>query len=257
MAKKMYIPTEEDLYEIQKITEESHKVSANTYDANGYAYLIMKVIEKILVNYQHGVSLESVDDYVLSIPDIIYGLGWIYPSQIPNIKGASQHGDLYLSLLSKEKDDSIYVVDNITMFSEELYYDHYIIMNTINTLSNKIDKAPEYRFNYKDNKLLDSIFSVEYQKFGYLPSDSIKKLIHLCPEYVLKYDGESLFADYSYFKNFEDIIDLRKGNLIGSSIREVLKRYGLGLYIGYGYESVDITKNDNERIKRLKKYLNN
>jgi len=256
MSKKIYLPTEEDLYEIEKITERFNKENSNIYDANGYTYLIIKAIEKILVDYQNGISLESIDDYILSIPGIIHGLVWIYPHLIPNIKGASQNEDLYLDLLSKEKDDSIYVVDNLSMFDEDIDYDHYVIKNTINTLNNKIDKSPEYRFNYKESKLLDSIFSVEYQKFGYLPSDSIKKLIKLCPEYVLKYDCQSLFTDYSFIENDDDLITLRKGSLIHYGIRKVLERYGLDEFIGYDYRNIDITKNDNERIKKLKKYLN-
>ena len=254
MSKKIYLPTEEELYEIQKIKDNN-----DVNEVNVYAYLITKAIEKILVDRANGIPFSNMDDYILSIRDVIRGICWVYPKEIQNFEKIKSNDDLCFDLLTKEQDPSIYNLDYLAMFnqSESLNVGYFssIMKKTINILNEKLTNSPEYRFEYQESELLDSIFSVEWQKFVDLPFDTFSKLMKIDPTYVLHYES-TRFSDLNLpFGKDEKVMMNRKGIFLESSIKEILKRYSLSTFMGYDYQEIDITKTSNERIKRLKRFL--
>ena len=252
MEKKMYLPTEENLYEIQKI-----KNNNEFNEVNIYAYLILKTIEKVLVDRANGIPFSEMDDYILNLRDVIHGICWVYPEEIKNFEKAKQDDDLCIGLLDKERDSSIYNLDHLAKFdiSEPLNIQYYslVIGKTLKILNEKLTNNPEYRYEYKDSNLLNSIFTVDFEKFDNLSFDSFNKLMKIDASYIFGYNPRSDAG--LHFDKDEKIVMHREALFFQEGIREMLKRYDLSQFIGYDYQEIDITKTSDERIKKLKRFL--
>ena len=252
MEKKMYLPTEENLYEIQKI-----KNNNEFNEVNIYAYLILKTIEKVLVDRANGIPFCEMDDYILNLRDVIHGICWVYPEEIKNFGRAKQDDDLCIGLLDKEQDSSIYNLDHLAKFdiSEPLNIQYYslVIGKTLKILNEKLTNNPEYRYEYKDSNLLNSIFTVDFEKFDNLSFDSFNKLMKIDASYIFGYNPRSDAG--LHFDKDEKIVMHREALFFQEGIREMLKRYDLSQFIGYDYQEIDITKTSDERIKKLKRFL--
>lgn len=252
MEKKMYLPTEENLYELQKI-----KNNNEFNEVNIYAYLILKAIEKVLLDRKNGVPFCEMDDYILNLKDVIHGICWVYPKEIETFKKAKQDDDLCIGLLDKEQDSSIYNLDHLAKFdiSEPLNIQYYslVIGKTLKILNEKLINNPEYRFDYKKSDLLDSIFNVDFERFANLSFDSFNKLMKIDASYIFGYNPKSDAG--LHFDKDKKVIMHREALFFQEGIREMLKRYDLSQFIGYDYQEIDITKTSDERIKKLKRFL--
>ena len=251
MSKRVYLPTEEDLREIQRI-KESNKV----VDINAYGYLVVKAIEKILVDKQNGASIENMDDYILNIPEIVYGICWVYPEEIKSFSKIRQDEAFCEDLLRKESSNSIYNLDRLGTFLPSVQFASNIVRTTIETLNNKLKDNPEYRFEYQESDLLNSIFSYNYPMFEDSSFALFSKLKNIDATYALNYGPKSLYNDFIVdSKDDQKLITHRKGIFFEEGLTRMLERYNLSKYCGYNYQNKDITKNDDEHIKRLKRFL--
>ncbi len=251
MSKRVYLPTEEDLYELERI-KESNKV----VDINAYGYLITKAIEKILVDKANGILIENMDDYILNIPQIVYGICWVYPEELKNFSKIRQDESFCEKLLHKESDNTIYNLDRLSTFLPSVEFASNIIRTTIEILNEKLQDNPEYRFEYQDSELLNSIFNFNYPMFDHASFALFSKLKNLDATYALNYGTKSLYNDFHVDrKDDKELITHRKGMFFEEGLTRMLGRYNLSKYCGYDYQGVDITKDDNEQIKRLKRFL--
>ena len=251
MSKRVYLPTEEDLREIERI-KESNKV----VDINAYGYLVAKAIEKILVDKQNGTLIGNMDDYILNIPQIVYGICWVYPEELKNFDRIRQDESFCEQLLRKNGDNTIYNLDRLGIYLPSVQFSSNIVRTTIDILNEKLKDNPEYRFEYQENDLLNSIFSFNYPMFEDLSFALFSKLKNIDATYALNYGTKSLYSDfYVDNKNDKDLITHRKGMFFEEGLTRMLERYNLSKHCGYDYRGVDITKDDNEQIKRLKRFL--
>ena len=251
MSKRAYLPTEEDLCEIERI-KESNKV----VDINSYGYLIVKAIEKILVDKQNGMLIGNMDDYILSIPQIVYGICWVYPEELKNFDRIRQDESFCEKLLHKESNNSIYNLDRLGTYLPSVQFSSNIIRETIEILNDKLKDNPEYRFEYQESDLLNSIFNFNYPMFNHSSFALFSKLKNIDATYALNYGTKSLYNDfYVDRKDDKELITHREGIFFEEGLTKMLERYNLSKYCGYDYQEIDITKTNDERIKRLKRFL--
>lgn len=255
MSKKMYLPTEEDLKGIERL-----KSSNKVVDINAYGYLIVKAIEKILVGKANGVLIGNMDDYILRIPEIVYSICWVYPEELKNFDKIKEDESFCKDLLLKETDKSIYNLDTLAMYSPGVEYSHSILHTTLDILNKKLVSSPEYRFEYQESDLLNSIFNFNHPMFEDLSFDDFTKLKNIDATYALKYgvSEHSLYGDFHIInKEDKELITHRKGMLFNEGLERMLARYHHSNSVGYGYQNIDITSTNDEKIKRLKRFLNN
>ena len=251
MSKRAYLPTEEDLCEIERI-KESNKV----VNINGYSYLIIKAIEKILIDKQNGTLIGNMDDYILSIPQIVYGICWTYPEELKNFSKIRQDESFCEKLLHKNSDNTIYNLDRLATYLPSVEFSSNIIRATIDILNEKLKDNPEYRFEYQESELLNSIFNFNYPMFEHSSFALFSKLKNIDATYALNYGTKSLYNDFNVnSKEDESLITHRKGMFFEEGLTRMLSRYNLSKNCGYEYRGVDITKDDNEQVKRLKRFL--
>ena len=143
--KKVYIPTEE---EIEKL---------NSLGLNTYNYLLSKVTETLIMEdviYDDIEMFEYVYENLSEYPEILYSLCKIYPDRIGLSDVASKDVILLRKITERlhKQDNSIYNLDYITQFSEELLTnpDPIVLKNIIKKLSSKLISTPRYRFDYKE-----------------------------------------------------------------------------------------------------------
>ena len=68
-SKALYIPTDEDIYKLQKIKEAN---DINKVDI--YGYLVAKAIEKLIIDFNF---LRYKDIPVTDIPEVIHGICYV------------------------------------------------------------------------------------------------------------------------------------------------------------------------------------
>ena len=243
--KPLYIPTDKDIYNLQKIKESN---GINHVDI--YGYLVAKTIEKLITDFSF---LRYKDIPVIDIPEIIHGICYIYHQEIYNSEYAKYDADLCNKILAKQIDNGINILDNLSMFAQSVQFNHQTISTTLDILDTKLKDNPKYRFIYNDSELLDAIFGVDYQQFESLSYGDLVKLINIDPIYALKFDHSKLITEFK--EPEERLINYRKGILLESSIRKYKQRYDLSEYVGYEYESEDMTNPKDENVKKLIKYL--
>jgi len=246
MGKKpLYIPTEEDIYKLQKI-----KLANGINKVDIYGYLVAKVIEKLIVNYNF---LRYKDIPVTDIQEVVHGVCYVYPSEIYNSEYAKYDADLCHKLLEQKIDNSISNLDRLNLFAPSVEFNRQTIDMTLDILDEKLKDNPKYRFTYNDSELLDAIFGVKYDEFISQPYHNMVKLIHLDPIYALKFNYQDLIPEFK--DPDERLINYRLGILLAEGIRRYKQRYDLGEYIGYNYEQEDMTDPKSEQVKKLIKYL--
>ena len=185
--KTVYIPTEEDIYNLEIIKRAS---GVNNIDI--YGYLIAKTIEKLISNNKF---ISNIDSYLLEIPEIVHGICWLYPQELFSSSTARQDYDLCSGLLTKQTDQTIYNLDNVSKFDKNIQLNYEIKQKVIKILEEKIISTPEYRFTYQQGVLLDAIFGVKAEEFNNLPVDIQVKLANIDPTYVLKLNLRDLIRD--------------------------------------------------------------
>lgn len=218
--KQIYIPTKEELLELSKY-EDTHL----------YKYLLAKVVEKMLVNH---IYINKIDDSLKDIKEIVDSICYIYPQDIFSSIVAKNSEDLCLMLLDKHPSDEIYILDNLAKFNHDVLTSYNVTKNVIKILNDKLPSNPEYRFTYKNNELLDDIFTVNYKRFIDYPNMIIDKLIAIDPIYILKLPS---------YLTFTNIIDTYSN------------RFGIPHETGDEYIGKNIIKNPDIKVKKLINYL--
>lgn len=224
--KQIYIPTREELSVI-----ESYK------NTNIYKYILSKVVEKMLTSFTY---INAMDSDLKEIKELRDSICYIYPQELGfNIEG--QHDkNLCSRILDKKQNDEVYNLDNLCRFNEDIMFDLGISLKVIDLLYKGLQTNPEYRFTYKENVLLNSIFNLDYQKFMTYPDGTIKKLIEIEPMYVLKLPNNTMTDD-----------NIR----LAVAIDEYAYKYGIPFTVGKEYIGKNIVNNPDEKGKKLIKYL--
>ena len=89
MEKKIYVPTEEELYTMQEM------------GANVYKYLMIKAVESIILdgkNYPSKGILKNAYQYVQEDPYLSYMISLMYPNEVQYSKRARNNKDLAIRL---------------------------------------------------------------------------------------------------------------------------------------------------------------
>jgi len=246
--KKVYIPTEEQLYQMQDM------------GANVYKYLLVKAIETLAldgVKYPPKGMLKNAYKYLRENPEIAYAICMMYPEEMIYSETAREDIDLALDIMEKEEDRTIYNLDNLVYFKNDVLNNCLVGEKTISILADKLSDNPKYRFEYKDiefvghdeknhpiliyNKLLNDIFGCRYGNPKFERDCIVKKLITIEPAYALR---------------FEEQLKTDAVGLLRTGVNDYARRYGV-YNVGYEYQNKDILTNPNEDVKRLVKCINN
>lgn len=240
--KKVYMPSMEELYIMQD------------KGVNMYKYLLVKAIESIImdikINQNYIIDstsiIKNIDNRLIrENPYIEQAICTLYPEEIPYTSCAKHEPGLCLKLISEDykQDNSIYNLDNLSYFGDGKYVfsNKTVITMALKILREKLPLMPQYRFEYKQNKLLDDIFNCELQT-GCFPQDHIL-LATIEPAYILK-NTESEFNPL-----------LGKNAHINYYINDYAKRYGIANYECNEYENKDILTNPDADVKRLIKCI--
>ena len=241
--KQVYMPTQDELYIMQD------------RGLNIYKYLLVKAIESIIMDakvYNNNGSriLENVYKYLREDPYIVYSICRMYPEEIPYSDIAKNDTTLCLQLTSPEynRDNSIYNLDNLSYFEDGICVlsNRFVMDQTIKTLIEKLPNSPRYRFEYRKNKLLDSIFNCELDSI-FLTTPMIE-LAKIDPAYILRYNDTEL-NNLFQSKETQNFTLNELVNIYGN-------RYGIPTYDCNYYKNQDILTNPEPEVKRLLKCIN-
>lgn len=239
MLKKIYIPTEEELFFMEEMNSDVYK------------YLITKVVEVILAKGEKLDDIKKIEDELLDIPEIAHAICYVYPEMLFTLEYARYDMNLCLKLLDKKKDRQIFNLDILSSFSESVQ-NGPVMINTIYMLDELLKINPEYRFQYKKSTLLDDIFNVNYERFSSVIVRVMDKLINIDPAYAVK-----LFMDKQIKFDYISYIDENKNSqFLNEKINEYFKRYDIPESISIPYKGKNIMSNQDEHIKKLIKYIN-
>jgi len=234
---KVYIPTMEELIELQKL------------GIDVYSYLVAKVTETIIMEtriYDEGDMFEILN-YLGDHPEITYAICRIYPDMIKESIITSKDPKLCKQLIERisKEDKTIYKLDDILMnFDESILFDEGIIKSTINFLSSHLSYCPKYRFDYQGpNELLDNIFSCELP-VSKISHDSYDNIMIIDPIYSVK-----LGIKPKSKKDEEKYFAIKRAMAIYTG------RYGISNLLDERYQNKDIINKPDEKVKRLIKTL--
>lgn len=231
--KKVYIPTEEELQQLNYLTVDTYK------------YLLAKTVEAIIMEdviYDETNMLDVTYEELSEFKELTYAIAKIYPEKIALSKNAKKDIELCRLLTSKLSrcDNSSYQLDVLAYFDLEssVISDNIVIQNTIKNLSEHLTRTPRYRFDYKEpNILLDNIYACE------IPTENIStklqyELLSIDPIYITKLglDLDKEKINYSQNKSF----------YLSRGLTKYANRYHL--------ENIDRT-NQQEKAKKLIRYL--
>lgn len=246
--KKVYMPTMDELYLMQDMTN-SHST---------YKYILVKAIESLIIdgiNLPNKGILKNAYKYLRENPEIAYAICRLYPEEIKYSEYAKNDANLCQALIINQgnQDKSIFSLDNLCYFEEStsVFSQLGVISRTADILATQLQNTPQYRFEYKQNTLLDNIFSCE------IPTDDIfkpmiDKLVAIEPAYVIKLDSK-----ISEIVKFAHQVSDVKGDMLIRNINRYANRYGININAGYEYYApLDILTNPDTEVKRLLKCIN-
>ena len=234
--KKVYIPTMDELYEMQDMTD----------GQSIYKYILIKAIESLVidgVNYPNKGILKSAYKYLKENPDIAYAICRMYPSEIKYSEYAQNDINLCLGLINKGKvkETNLKDLDNLHYFENGIgiFSSNGVVQATAHILAKDLPYQPQYRFEYKQNSLLDDIFARKIY-IEQLNPYSRQDFIEIEPAYILTTNPNSVIPS-SNDKNIA----------LYHSINKYANRYGIDLDTGIEYYKEDILTNQDEQVKRL------
>ena len=244
--KEVYIPTMDELYLIQEMTNGSFT----------YKYMLCKVIEALVIDAKIDTGkgiLERTHKYFRENPQIATAIGRMYPEEIVSSQYAINDIALCRELIQGNigQDCSIYSLDNLTYFQNGLGVNtnYFVVKEVIEILSKKLPSNPQYRFEYKEpNSLLDNIFSCKTSLYDF-DSTTAKNISIIEPANALRLD-ERLFDEY----RGDYLIKTLKGSY-GTFIDKYSSRYGMETKCFPEYFRQDILTNPDDNVKRLQRYL--
>lgn len=219
--KGLYLPTKDDLYQMQ---------SSN---ANIYKYLVAKNIEALIFNSKDKEILKNIHKYQREDPNIARGICMIKPDEIPYSDVVKYDIELCNYLLQL-KPNTIYRLDNLSYFNTSTQFNQAIMVETIITLYNELNNNPEYRFNYKESRLLNQIFTCDSFAFSTLPRKIKEMLVSIEPAYAI---------NFGYL------------DIVNKSINEYATRYLIDNDLGLSLLKKDIITNPDKDVKRLLKTI--
>lgn len=222
--KKVFIPSRDDLYKMQD------------RGINILPYLYAKVIESLCISYNNysrkGSILKNEYKYLREDPVIASAICMMYPNEIMHSTIASYDNDLAINLITTNRSNDIYRLDNLSRFNSLVTSNTLVQKEVIKVLYEELRKNPKYRFEYKDNKLLDDIF-------------------------MGKFDTTMFFGDkenYDYMLGFiEPYYALNSDyDTLSDSMKYYVNKYG----IIYTSDKSDILTEESTEVKRLIKCIN-
>ena len=269
--KKVYIPTQEELADMQ--------IKMQATDSMIYRYLMAKIIETLImedVMYEETDMFDVAYEQFADYPEIRHGLAKLYPEKISGSKYASNDSDLCSRLITDWTINSslttkmnanmqhhpICNLNNLLQFSESTLQNPKVMEATIIALGEKLHLYPKYRFNYEEpNILLDAIFSGEIlDEFPYLNQiatslSNIDPIFDIKIRRILENREQNQIAIDRRVYSSDEISDVSKrifysacGRFIHKYITEIYNPYRLGEE--YPVKNLDI------RTKKLVRYLN-
>ena len=229
--KKVYIPTEEELHNLEKL------------GVNSYYYLITKTIESMImadVIYEEEDMFEVAYDEFSDIPQIIYAIARMYPERIADSVKSANDVELCKKIIPTlaQNNKSIYGLEKMSNFKEKILENPAVIAIIINTLVNQLPINPKYRFEYNGpNDTLDKIFNCELDTKN-MDFSTLQTLATLDPIYLAK---------------SKEVIILPE--IAALAIQKYANIYGIN---AYGVRTTKFTSvvNNDDKIKKLTRRLN-
>lgn len=238
MAKDIFVPTMDELYEMQDLNGNVHK------------YLLTKVVETLCMRgykYPNAGILKSVYKYLCENEYISTAVCKMYPEEMKYSEFAQNNLNLCLYLLKHKENKEIYRLDNLVLFKEGagVLSNHKVVKSTIDILSELLPENPKYRFDYRyGNDLLEEIFGRKILERLYIGStfENVQfQLGKIEPTYGLLYNNyESEFLKETLLKEFID---------------EYARTYGIDSFsVVEGEEKFLETSEAKKLIKCIKQY---
>lgn len=215
--KKVYIPSIEELEELEKIISNSNIISTNN-NFDLYSYCLAKKIEIILAcgGLEHF-GQEEKEDYTIVKSVIKY-----YPS---DIWCTPYNNDIYIAkeIIFNNKTQYKFGLDNVQFLSPKLLNENVFIKDVIDALLKTLMFNNEYRFEYADSIILNNIFLKQLSK-EHINSPNYQQLLKIEPAYILDIDKNNF--NNTYYTN-DEITKLRQANTFANAIHSYSSRYGI------------------------------
>lgn len=228
--KELYIPSMDDLYEMQDM------------GVNIYKYILVKAIEKIAldgVNHSNKGMLKNAYRYIKENLYIASAIGMMYPEEIKYSQVANMDVNLCMNILNK-REDTKSNLDYLGNFDNSTLMNTMVIDKVLLELIEKLQRDPKYRFEYKQNYLLDRIFKREITSNELMFSKALgEKILKVEPAYIL---------------TLLDILNISKED-IQLLFNQYASTYGIPNYVGEEYRKKDILTNPDTDVKRLLKTI--
>lgn len=242
--KKVYIPTDEVLQKMQDLAGAEYL----------YSYILVKAVESIVMNKSLDKNL--LEDETKSIREDYYiqqAICYLYPEQVAYSESMQMESNFALDLLRKQSSNIIYNIDRIRHFDPMTLYSSDVVMKVISILTKELPNEPTYRFEYKDNQLLDSIFGCEL--------DKLRERLYCSPTYFrreLYFLNDLIKIEPAYGillpdEAFTSLVD--RGASLLSGINCYKSRYDIYQTIGNEYYNQDILTNPDDKVKKLMKHI--
>lgn len=236
--KKVYIPSDETLDKMQELAGSKYL----------YCYMLAKAVESIVINKTPDKNI--LEDETKSIREDYYiqkAICYLYPEQVVYSECMQMENSFALDLLKRQPSNIIYNIDSIRHFDPMMLYSTDVVYKVVSMLSQELPNTPTYRFEYKDNQLLDSIFGCELDKL-------IKRLygsqIHYARDLIKIEPAYGVLLPDKYFASLVD-----RGASLLSGISGYRNRYGISSVVGNEYRNQDILSNPDANVKKLMKCI--
>ena len=236
--KKVYIPSDETLDKMQELAGSKYL----------YCYMLAKAVESIVINKAPDKNI--LEDETKSIREDYYiqkAICYLYPEQVAYSECMQMENSFALDLLKRQPSNIIYNIDSIRHFDPMILYSTDVVYKVVSMLSQELPNTPTYRFEYKDNQLLDSIFGCELDKL-------IKRLygsqIHYARDLIKIEPAYGVLLPDKYFASLVD-----RGASLLSGISGYRNRYGISSVVGNEYRNQDILSNPDSNVKKLMKCI--
>ena len=230
--KKIYMPSMDELYQMQDM------------GANVYKYLVAKLIESIAMmrtNSGKGDVLLEVYKYLREDPNIVFPICLMYPDEVRNSEIAKSDVKLCLELLGKEPRTACNL-DILANFDSSVQTNNLVLRNVIIKLEEELRNNPRYRFEYRNNILIDRILNRELTEANIIScrDEEILSLLKIEPTYWNIIDPTLLGAS-----------TFSRAHVLRASVNCYADRYNIPSNAGDQYFGKDILTNPETEVKRL------
>ncbi len=243
--KKIYIPSDDVLQKMQEL------------GVNTAKYMTIKSIEMaILTGLKKKSILKNASDEIINSEDAVNSICSLYPREIAYSHLASRNEDLLDDLIMSPSGMKLEGLEYLGGFEEDIQYVPRIARQIIKALYEELKVRPQYRFEYKESRILDDIFGMDIANSVAI-NDYVTEncLARIDPAYAVLIPNVSLvdLSSLSY---------ATEASANENERRKTLARYGMISYSErYKYNSMEdmISKEDisreKENVKRLAKTI--